>query len=240
MNAATLGPIKITKIRRKILLLLLPSDSKIKEARDLYFDGFPHRVLLLMMPVFFLLVSNFIDTCNNYSILGGRNAYGHLTESPSTQSDVKSKSIGSYVVLFQWIPPSPQGSDNSTLLRFSVMQNNQDTYGVFAALIIKEKGSGSISAQFPYKFYEFGDIDFRYAFQNAVAHEVILQVRIAGDPQYQNNSLVASFDVPVIIGGAIVKFAEIIIIVAFIALPVGMVILILDFNKRTKRGTTSK
>src|SRR5215210_8764335 len=136
MNAATLGPIKITKIRRKILLLLLPSDSKIKEARDLYFDGFPYRVLLLMMiPVFFLLVSNFIDTCNNYSILGGRNAYGHLTESPSTQSDVKSKSIGSYVVLFQWIPPSPQGSDNSTLLRFSVMQNNQDTYGVFAALI---------------------------------------------------------------------------------------------------------
>ena len=239
MNAATLGWIKIIKIRRKILLLLL-SDSKIKEARDLYFDGFPHRVLLLMMPVFFLLVSNFIDTCSNYSILGGRNAYGHLTESPSTQSDVKSKSIGSYVVLFQWIPPSPQGSDNSTLLRFSVMQNNQDTYGVFAALIIKEKGSGSISAQFPYKFYEFGDIDFRYTFQNAVAHEVILQVRIAGDPQYQNNPLVASFDVPVIIGGAIVKFAEIIIIVAFIALPLGMVILILDFNKRTKRGRTSK
>ena len=68
----------------------------------------------------------------------------------------------------------------------------------------------------------------------------ILQTRIAGDPQHQNNPLVASFDVPVIIGGAIVKFAEIIIIVAFMALPVGMVILILDFNKRMKRGRTSK
>jgi hypothetical protein len=52
------------------------------------------------------------------------------------------------------------------------MQNNQDTYGVFAALIIKEKSSGNISAQFPYKFYEFGDIDLRHAFQNAGDHEV--------------------------------------------------------------------
>ena len=209
----------------------------------MYFDRFPYRVLLLIMLVLSPLVSNVmdvIDTSNNYSILG-TNAYGHLTEAPSTQSGVMSKSIGSYVVLFQWIPPpSPQGSDNSTLLRFSVMENNQDTYGIFAALIIKEKGSGSISAQFPYKFYEFGDIDFRYTFQNAVAHEVILQARIPGHPQYQNNPLVANFEVPVIIGGTMLKFAEIIIIVTFIALPVGMVILILDFNKRMKRGRTSK
>jgi hypothetical protein len=204
----------------------------------LYFDDFPHFLLFILL-VFFLIASTVAFTSNEFSILDSH-AYGHLSEIPGDQSNVMSKSIGSYVVLFQRIPSSPEVGDNSDLLRFSIMQNNQDTYGVFAALIIREKGSDHISAEFPYKFYEFGDIDFRYTFQNAVAHEVILQVRIAGDPQYQNNPLVASFDVPVIIGGAIVKFAEIIIIVAFIALPLGMVILILDFNKRTKRGRTSK
>lgn len=154
-----------------------------------------------------------------------------------------SKSIGSYVVLFQRVPPSTQGGENSTLLRFSIMQNNQDTYGVFAALAIKEKSSGNISAQFPYKFYEFGDIDFRHTFQNAVDHEVMLQARISGDPYYQNNPLVASFDVPVITGGggggALDSSAQIIVISVFIALLVGIIILVLDFNKRTKRESSS-
>jgi hypothetical protein len=146
-----------------------------------------------------------------------------------------SKNIGSYVVLFQRISPSAQGRDNSTLLRFSVMENNQDTYDIFAALVIKEKNSGNISAQFPYKFYEFGDVDFRHTFQNAVPHEVILQARIPGDPQFQNNPLIANFDVPVIIEGAIGTFAQIVVILVLIALPVGMAILILDFNRRMKR-----
>lgn len=123
------------------------------------------------------------------------------------------------------------------------MQNNQDTYGVFAALAIKEKSSGNISAQFPYKFYEFGDIDFRHTFQNAVDHEVMLQARISGDPYYQNNPLVASFDVPVITGGggggALDSSAQIIVISVFIALLVGIIILVLDFNKRTKRESSS-
>jgi hypothetical protein len=175
----------------------------------------------------------------HYSPLGNNEVYGHLMEIPGAQAGVMSKSVGSYVVLFQTIPPSGEGSDNSTLLRFSVMQNNQDTYGVFAALIIKEKNSGNISAQFPYKFYEFGDIDFIHTFQNAVPHEVILQARIPGDPQFQNSSLIANFDVPAIIGGEIGMFAQIVIILVFIALPVGMVILVLDFNKRMKRKSST-
>src|SRR5215210_440564 len=181
------------KIRRRILLLL--SDSKIKEVGNLYFDGFPYCLLLLTL-VFFLLVSDVMYTSNNNSIVRS-DAYGHLTEAPGAQSDVMSKSIGSYVVLFQTSPSLVRVSDNSTLLRFSITQNNRDTYGVFAALIIKEKSSGNISAQIPYKFYEFGDIDFRHTFQNAVDHEVILQARIAGDQQYQYDPLVASFDVRV-------------------------------------------
>jgi hypothetical protein len=209
------------------------------KARSLYSSSFPYRSLLVLL-VFFLLASNVMDT-SRYSLLGNNGVYGHLTETPGAQSNVISKSIGSYVVLFQRIPPSAQGGDNSTLLRFSIMQNNQHTYGVFAALTIKEKNSGNLSTVFPYKFYEFGDIDFRDTFQNAVDHEVMLQARISGDPYYQNNPLVASFDVPVVTGGgAIGTFAQIIIVIlVLIALPVGIIILILDFNKRMRRKSST-
>jgi hypothetical protein len=196
-------------------------------------------MLFFLMLVFFLLLSNVRDFSSSHSILGS-NAYGHLTEAPGVQSDVMSKSIGSYVVLFQTSPSLVRVSDNSTLLRFSITQNNQDTYGVFAALTIKEKSSGNISAQFPYNFYEFGDVDFRHTFQNAIDHQVILQARIAGDQQYQNNPLVASFDVPVRNLGITGTFAEVIFILPLVGLAVGIVILILDFNKRMKRASTFK
>jgi hypothetical protein len=206
------------------------------ENRNFAFDGFPY--LLLLMLVSFLLASHVMST-SHFSILG--RVHGHLADLPGAQSDVISKSIGNYVILFQTNPSPVQVNDNTTLLRFSVMQNNQDTYNVFAALIIKEKNSGNISMQFPYNFYEFGDIDFRHTFQSAVDHEIILQARISGDPYYQNNPLVASFDVPVMTGGggAVGIFAQIIFILVLVALPVGIIILILDFNKRTKRRSST-
>ena len=120
------------------------------------------------------------------------------------------------------------------------MQNNQDTYGIYAALIIKEKISGNISAQFPYRLYEFGDIDYRYTFQDAaLPHEVILQARIPGDPQYQNNALVANFDVPGIIGGSLGMLVQIVVILAVIALAGGMAVLVLNFNKKMKERSSS-
>jgi hypothetical protein len=203
------------------------------ENRNFAFDGFPYRPLLIL--VFFLLASHVMNA-SHFSILG--RVHGHLVDLPGAQSDVMSKSIGNYVILFQTRPSQVQVNDNTTLLRFSIMQNNQDTYNVFAALIIKEKNSGNISIQFPYRFYEFGDIDFRHTFQSAVDHEIILQTRVSGDPYYQNNPLVASFDVPVMTGGGAVGiFTQIIVILVLVALPVGIFILILDFNKRMKRNS---
>ncbi|MFL6371611.1 MAG: hypothetical protein ACJ70P_00585, partial [Nitrososphaera sp.] len=192
---------------------------------------------LIITLFFFLTIFGVIGSFPHYSLWGNNKAYGHLTETPGLQSNVESKNIGRYVVLFQRIAPtttpSAQGGDNSTLLRFSVMQNNQDTYGIYAALLIKEKISGNISAQFPYRLYEFGDIDYRYTFEDAaIPHEVILQARIPGDPQYQNEPLVANFDVPAIIGGTIGIFVQIVIILAVIGLAVGMVVLVIYFNKK--------
>jgi hypothetical protein len=53
--------------------------------------------------------------------------------------------------------------------------------------------------------------------------------------------LVASFDAPVITrgGGALGTFEVIIVILALIALPIGIMILILDFNKRMKRKSST-
>ncbi|MFL6485590.1 MAG: hypothetical protein ACJ71D_02595 [Nitrososphaera sp.] len=199
---------------------------------------------LIITLFFFLTIFGVIGSFPHYSLWGNNKAYGHLTETPGLQSNVESKNIGRYVVLFQRIAPtttpSAQGGDNSTLLRFSVMQNNQDTYGIYAALLIKEKISGNISAQFPYRLYEFGDIDYRYTFEDAaIPHEVILQARIPDDPQYQNEPLVANFDVPAIIGGTIGIFVQIVVILAVIGLAVGMVVLVLDFNKKTRRRSPS-
>ena len=209
-----------------------------KNAGNLYFSSFTYHSLLISS-IFFLLGSNVMGV-SHFSLLGNDGAYGHLTETSGAQSNVISKSIGNYVVLFQRIPLSAQGGNNSsTLLRFSIMQNSQDTYGVFAALTIKEKNSSNISKVFPYRLYEFGDIDFRDTFQNTVDNEVILQARISGDPQYQNNPLVVSFDVPAFTGGGLAaapgNIGLIIVILVLVALPAGIIILILDFNKRMKR-----
>ena len=190
------------------------------------------------MLVLLLLGTHSINSSLHFPISG--DVYGHLADLPGAQSDVISKNIGNYVILFQTSPSPVRVNNNMTLLRFSITQDNQDTLGIFAALLIKEKSSGNISAQYPYKFYEFGDIDFRHTFLNAVDHEVILQARMSGDPQYQNNPLVANFDVPVTTEGGILDASTLImVILVIISLPVGIIILILDFNKRTKRRSSS-
>jgi hypothetical protein len=209
------------------------------QRRSFSFHSLQYRLLLLL--VLSLLSVHIINTSVHFSI--SRDVYGHLAALPGAQSDIMSKSIGNYVILFQTSPSPAQINNNMTMLRFSITQNNQDTYGVFAALVIKEKSYGNISAQYPYKFYEFGDIDFRHTFLNAVDHEVILQARISGDSQYQNNPLIANSDVPVATegggAGALGTLAQIILVLVIISLPVGIIILILDFNKRTKRRSSS-
>jgi len=207
-----------------------------KERRNFSFHIIPYSLLLVL--VLLLLGTQSINSSLHFPISG--DVYGHLADLPGAQSDVISKNIGNYVILFQTSPSLVRVNNNMTLLRFSITQNNQDTLGIFAALLIKEKSSGNISAQYPYKFYEFGDIDFRHTFLNAVDHEAILQARMSSDAQYQNNPLVANFDVPVTTEGVTLDAsAQIIVILVIAALPVGIIILILDFNKRARRRSST-
>jgi hypothetical protein len=64
-------------------------------------------------------------------------------------------------------------------------------------LVIKEKNTGKVIGQIPYKFYEFSDIIFKYPFQHVGNFVVTLEAKINGDPKYQDNPLISNFDISV-------------------------------------------
>ncbi len=125
-------------------------------------------------------------------------AYGHFFGA--------TKNIDNYQVIFAPNPSTPIAGDNSTSLNFSVLENNSNIYSIYAAMVVTEKQSGDIIAQVPYKFQEFSDITIPYTFNDTGTYVVTLQTRIAGDDKYQNNPLVASFDISV--GNQLIPFDE--------------------------------
>lgn len=116
-------------------------------------------------------------------------AYGHFFGT--------TKNIDKYQVVFAPFPPNPEPGGNSTLLNFSVLENNTNIYNIHAAVVITERQSGNIVAQIPYRPYEFSDITIPYTFQKAGDYVVHLQTRIIGDEKYQASPLEASFDISV-------------------------------------------
>jgi hypothetical protein len=106
-----------------------------------------------------------------------------------------SKNIDRYKVTFLPSPVFPIANDTNTKLNFSIVENNSDVTGVFAAVAIKEKDTGNIIMQFPYRFYEFADISFPFTFTKNNNYIVSLQARINGDPTYYTTPLSADFEV---------------------------------------------
>ncbi len=116
------------------------------------------------------------------------------------------KNIDNYQVIFSPNPSTPIADDNSTSLNFSVLENNSNIYNIYAAMLVTEKESGTMIAQIPYKFQEFSDITIPYTFNDTGNYAVTLQTRIPGDEKYQDNPLVASFDISV--GNQLIPFDE--------------------------------
>ena len=124
-------------------------------------------------------------------ILSSQNnlAYAHFVGTTRT--------IGDYRIVFQAFPFVPFAGENSTL-NFSILdKDNLNVNNVYAALIIKEKNTGRVVKQIPYKFYEFSDITFPYKFQNNSDYIATLESRISGDPKYEARPLIANFDISV-------------------------------------------
>lgn len=151
------------------------------------------------------------------------------------------KDFGKYQVLFLLSPSMPVVGDNSTKLNFSILDKdrNVDLSLIFAALTIKEKNSGEIVQQVPYKLYESGDISFPYTFKNNTDYEVVLQARIGGDTNYKDTPLMASFDTSAVNPVPELTFNQMTIsyLLPMLALSGGIIILIIILKKRTSSKT---
>jgi hypothetical protein len=151
------------------------------------------------------------------------------------------KTVGNYQIVFQPFPFVPFVGDNSTTLNFSILDsNNSNVNNVYAALIIKEKNTGSIVGQIPYKFYEFSDVTFRYPFQNVGNYVVTFEAKINGDPKYQNSPLTSNFDISVSNLRQIIPFDQLMLyyVTPSTAALAGIVIYIIS-RKRTSTATSA-
>jgi hypothetical protein len=132
----------------------------------------------------FVFADNFL---NLPSHLNKNIAYAHFFG--------KTKTFDNYRIVFQPSPSTPSAGENATL-NFSILdKDNLNVNNVYSALIIKEKNTGKVVGQIPYKFYEFSDITFPYKFQNNSDYTANLESRISGDPKYEAKPLIADFDI---------------------------------------------
>ena len=202
-----------------------------------------NMVCLPLLPylvfIFYIFIAAIILSDINAIIHQEKNlplAYAHIfSDTPNTIT----RNIGKYQIVFLPYPNIPLVNDNSTKLNFSLMENNTDVYNVFVSLIIKDRNSGNVVEQIPYKFYEFGDITFPYIFQNVSDYIITFQARINGDPKYEINPLKANFDISVVNPSEIPFIAWIISLTPIIAAIAGIVIYIDFFKKRNNRSRSA-
>jgi hypothetical protein len=211
------------------------SKKKLKPDYMVRFICIRHYIFFIIFIAAIFLVS---DT-TNLVIHQEKNlplAYAHIfTDTPNTIT----KNIDKYQVVFLPFPNIPLVSDNSTKLNFSLMENKTDVYNVFVSLIIKDKESGNIVEQIPYKFYEFGDITFPYIFQNVSDYLVTFQARINGDPKYEVNPLKANFDISVVNPTEISFIVWILSFIPILAVIPGILIYIFFKKKKWNNESTN-
>jgi hypothetical protein len=209
------------------------SKKKLKSDHMVWFICIRHYLFFIIFIAAVVLPS---DTTTNLIIHQEKNlplAYAHIfTDTPNTIT----KNIGKYQIVFLPYPNIPSVNDNSTKLNFSLLENNTDVYNVFVSLIIKDRNSGNVVEQIPYKFYEFGDISLPYTFQNVGDYTITFHAKINGDPKYEATPLMASFDISVVNPSQIPFIAWIISLTPIIAAIAGIVIYIDFFNKRNNKN----
>ena len=192
----------------------------------------PHLffIFCIFIATIFLL-SDITNIINKEKILL---VYAHIFT--DKQDAAVTKNIGKYQIIFLPFPNNILVNDNSTKLNFSLMENKTDVYNVFVSLIIKDRDSGNIVDQIPYKFYEFGDITFPYTFQNIGDYIVTFQAKINGDPNYKVNPLISNYDISVM-SSEIPFIAWITYLTPILAAIVGIVIY-MDFSMRKRNNDT--
>lgn len=102
--------------------------------------------------------------------------------------------IDGYHVIFQPIPSSPEIGANSTL-NFSILQDGDNLFNVYAAVVVQNKSTGEIVFQHPYRQYWISDITVPYVFTEPADYAVSIETRILEHEKYQTQPLSATFDV---------------------------------------------
>ena len=128
------------------------------------------------------------------SIIDDNIVYAHIFS--GTPNSIFKEKDG-YNIAFLPYPAIPTVGDNNTLLSFNVQKSGNDVTNTFISLIIKDENSNKIVHQVPYKFHEFADTTYSYTFQNQSKYSLSLLTKIAGDPKYENNPLIVSFDIEI-------------------------------------------
>jgi len=102
-----------------------------------------------------------------------------------------------YQALFRLYPKFASADQNATMHFDILNKNDSDLVGVHAALVMKEKETGTIVEQIPYKFYESSNISIPYEFDNNSDYVATLLTRIKGYSKYLASPLQADFDIPI-------------------------------------------
>jgi hypothetical protein len=130
-------------------------------------------ITIICAVILFVFADNFL---NLPSQLNKNIAYAHFFG--------KQKTIDNYRIVFQPSSSTPSAGENATLNFSILVKDNLNVNNVYAALIIKEKNTGKVVGQIPYKFYEFSDITFPYKFQNNLDYTANLESIFTYDPAY--------------------------------------------------------
>jgi hypothetical protein len=194
-------------------------------------------IFFFIFYIFIAAVFLFLYDTTNLIVYQQKNllAYAHIfTDTPNTIT----KNIDKYQVVFLPYPNIPLVNDNSTKLNFSLMENKTDVYNVFVSLIIKDRNSGNVVEQIPYKFHEFGDITLPYIFQNVSDYIITFQARINGDPKYEVNPLKANFDISVVNPSEISFIVWTLSLIPILAVIPGILIYIFFRKKKWRNEST--
>lgn len=179
-----------------------------------------NTLIYLMLLIGILFLISIIPTWNN-------KVYAHIS---SAIPNAIFKEKDGYNIAFLPYPAQPKVNDNNTLLNFNVQKDGNDVTNTFISLMIMDKTSQKIVYQVPYQFREFADITYSYTFQNQSKYSLSLLTKVAGDPKYENNPLIESFEIEISSNGNNQLLVTVIFFVIFFFIMI--VIFVPKFGKQ--------
>ena len=185
-------------------------------------------ILLPLIPIILIVLFYYAyDVQDNFNNL----AYAHIF--PGTPNSVFIEKDG-YQIGFLPYPKNPKVNDDSTLLNLNVQQNGNDVSNTYVSLIITNKNTKKIVHQVPYRFYLFADMGYPYVFRDDGKYSISLLTKISGDKKYENNPLIATFDLHT--SGTVNKISDAnsIIIYSIVTFVIVVTSIIFFYKKKLK------